>query len=68
MLKPTKLMSLKIWIAIANEANPLCQNECWRVGDDPTICICEELTELMSSPGYQEAYENRQSTTVSFSN
>ena len=55
MLKPTKLMSLKIWVAIANEANPNCENECWRVGNDPTFCCCEEFTEHMMTQRFQES-------------
>tara|TARA_R110000744_G_scaffold345236_1_gene450663 strand:+ start:398 stop:577 length:180 start_codon:yes stop_codon:yes gene_type:complete len=55
MLKPTKLMSVKTWIEIANEANPLCENECWRVGNDPTICICEKYKEHMMTQKFQES-------------
>ena len=42
MLKPTKRMSLDLWLEIANDANPNCETECWRVGDDPTFCCVNE--------------------------
>ena len=29
-------------VEIARATNPLCKNECWRVGD-PNVCICSAI-------------------------